>query len=72
MKVYDSLSWTRLVTLHNFLPGQQENYPLGPDVAKEVDVMFNIDEEDHPEWTAIFDPLAFQKQHRTSERRTGD
>ena len=49
--------------MEDFLPGQQERYELGPDVAAEVDEMYRLDVDAKPELDLLFDPQAFQQEH---------
>jgi len=49
--------------MEDFLPGQQERYELGPDVAAEVDEMYRLDVDAKPELDLVFDPQAFQQEH---------
>ena len=37
---------------------------MGPDVALEVDNMYRLDIDRLPVWTPLFDPIAFQQQHK--------
>ena len=64
LDLYKNQSWTRLIVIGEFLAGQQENYPIGPDMFKELEVMHHIDEDNFLEWSAKFDPLDFQKKYK--------
>ena len=64
LDLYKNQSWTRLIVIGEFLAGEQENYPIGPDLFKELEAMHHIDEDNCPEWSANFDPLDFQKKYK--------
>ena len=64
LDLYKNQSWTRLIVIGEFLAGQQENHPIGPDMFKELEVMHHIDEDNFLEWSAKFDPLDFQKKNK--------
>ena len=64
LDLYKNQSWTWLIVIGEFLAGQQENYPIGPDMFKELEVMHHIDEDNFLEWSAKFDPLDFQKKYK--------
>ena len=49
--------------MEDFLPGQQERYELGFDVAAEVDEMYWLDVDAKPELDLLFDPQAFQQEY---------
>ena len=61
---FKNLYWTRVISMDNFLPKQQQRYEMGPDVALEVDNMYRLDIDRLPAWIPHFDPVAFQQQHK--------
>ena len=45
--------------LNRFIAGEHERHAIGPDMVKEIDKMYRIDEDNFPEWKAKFDPTTF-------------
>ena len=51
--------WTRIIALEDFLPNVQDRFPIGPDLAYEMDNILRIDAATLPDWEAEFDPISF-------------
>ena len=50
LEKYDNEYWTRVISVENFLPGEQERHPLGPDLVAELEAMHRIDEDAQSDW----------------------
>ena len=65
---FKNLYWTRIITVQNHDPSKDMKWPVGPDLANEHDVLFQIDEDCFqidedllPELDLQFDHVAFCK-----------
>ena len=58
---FKNLYWTRIITVQNHDPSKDMKWPVGPDLANEHDVLFQIDEDLLPELDLQFDHVAFCK-----------
>ena len=56
LQKFANLYWTRVISLHDFIPDLQESFKLGSDVAEELDKMYRANIENVPELLTTFDP----------------
>jgi len=64
LEAFKNQYWTRLISMEDFRPGEQERYELGPDVAAEAEDMHRLDLDEMPAWAPLFDPQRFQEEHQ--------
>ena len=60
-ETFKNLSWTRLVTVHDYAADTLKSWPIAPDLSDEYDHMFTIPEDDLPEFIPLFDHVKFSK-----------
>ena len=59
LSIYKNLSWTRIISLHDYNMDDQKSWPIGPDLSDEFDFMITIEEDELPEFKPLFNPVAF-------------
>ena len=60
---YKNLYWTRIISADNFDIDDEKKWRIGYDIADEIQQMMDIDENDLPEWSPLWDPTVFTEQH---------
>jgi len=55
--------WSRIVAVDSHNPEESQRWSLAPDLSKEHDILFTIDQDELPDFSTYFDPAEFVQRH---------
>ena len=60
---YKNLFWTRVITIESFEQGEQQRWPIGPDIVEECEEVQALQPADDQAWAPLFEPERYNKDH---------
>ena len=63
IQAFKNLYWTRVLSPDNFDIDEEKKWQMSFDLANELQQLNDINENDLPEWTPLWDPNFFTEDH---------
>ena len=62
-QLYKNEYWSRVVAVDSHDPQESKRWSIAPDLYKEHEVLFTIDQDELPAFSPYFDPAEFVQHH---------